>query len=147
MRGWYRLCVWRLLLQLFVLSVIFCLIVYLSLRSSSSMEEIAWLPGPIAAWADRHGDLRTFVPYGIAAVLWCWLVRVYCQLRPSIQMSSGVQMICGLLLGASVLFGLLLVTEFWQLFLPKRFASLGDVFWGSIGIVGGIAVGGRRLRK
>ncbi|MDQ8195922.1 hypothetical protein QEH59_15920 [Coraliomargarita sp. SDUM461004] len=136
-----------LVLQFVALSVLFGLIIYLSLRSSPSMGELAWLPGPIADWADRNGDLRTLVPYALAATLWCWCLRCYYLHKPAVQMASEVRLCCGYLLGGFVLLVLLLGTELWQVFLPERHPALGDLFWGSVGIVGGLAVGGWRWSR
>lgn len=39
------------------------LLAYFSLRSSSYLSEIGWLPRRLARWADHHGVLRNTVAY------------------------------------------------------------------------------------
>lgn len=44
-------------------AVVAGLLAYFSLRSSSYLSEIGWLPRQLARWADRHGVLRNTVAY------------------------------------------------------------------------------------
>ena len=117
-------------------------ILYLSLRGSPSLREVCWLPEWLSAWADRHGELRTAVPYCAAGLLCPWLLTRN-QARPAgrrYPMIGDGRLALSLWAAAS-LFALLLLTEGAQLLLPNRFASLADVGWGALGIIGGTSAG------
>ena len=114
-------------------------ILYLSLRGSPSLREVCWLPEWLSGWADRHGELRTAVPYCAAGLLCPWLLTRD-QARPTGRSHPIEHSRLALSLWAAAsLFVLLLLTEGAQLVLPNRFASLADVAWGALGIVVGVA--------
>jgi hypothetical protein len=114
-------------------------ILYLSLRGSPSLREVCWLPEWLSAWADRHGELRTAVPYCAAGLLCPWLL-IRNQARPTGRSQLiGHGRLAPSLWAAASLFALLLLTEGAQLVLPNRLASLADIAWGTLGIVVGVA--------
>jgi hypothetical protein len=114
-------------------------ILYLSLRGSPSLREVCWLPEWLSAWADRHGELRTAVPYCAAGLLCPWLL-IRNQARPTGRSQLiGHGRLVPSLWAATSLFALLLLTEGAQLVLPNRLASLADIAWGTLGIVAGVA--------
>ena len=114
-------------------------ILYLSLRGSPSLREVCWLPEWLSAWADRHGELRTAVPYCAAGLLCPWLlIRNQAQPTGRSQLIGHGRLAPSLWAAAS-LFALLLLTEGAQLVLPNRSASLADIAWGTLGIVVGVA--------
>jgi hypothetical protein len=119
--------------------VLLLAILYLSLRGSPSMRELPWLPGWLSVWADRHGELRTAVPYGAAALMCPWLLQV----DPH-RLAAARRWLYGQALG---LFSALLLTEGAQCFLVHRTASLADIAWGTLGIVlgGALRLLGTRL--
>jgi hypothetical protein len=115
------------------------IILYLSLRGSPSLREVWWLPEWLSAWADRHGELRTAVPYCAAGLLCPWLLTRN-QARAAGRSHPIRDGRLALSLWAAVsLFALLLFTEGAQLVLPNRVTSLADVAWGALGIVVGVA--------
>lgn len=106
------------------------LIAYCSLRSSPTLAEISWLPEWLGAWADKHGELRTGVPFFIVSsyiALESWYgFRASRALPP--------------LMWALAVYGLLCVlglTELIQIWLPQRTASWADIAWGSAGALAG----------
>jgi len=114
-------------------------ILYLSLRGSPSLREVCWLPEWLSAWADRHGELRTAVPYCAAGLLCPWLL-IRNQARPTGRSQLiGHGRLAPSLWAAASLFALLLLTEGAQLVLPNRLASLADIALGTLGIVVGVA--------
>ena len=114
-------------------------LLYLSLRGSPSLREVCWLPEWLSAWADRHGELRTAVPYCAAGLLCPWLLTRN-QARPTGRSQLiGHGRLAPILWAAASLFVLLLLTEGAQLVLPNRFVSLADIAWGTLGIVVGVA--------
>ena len=114
-------------------------ILYLSLRGSPSLREVCWLPEWLSAWADRHGELRTAVPYCAAGLLCPWLL-IRNQARPTGRSHPiGHGRLAPSLWAAASLFALLLLTEGAQLVLPNRLASLADIALGTLGIVVGVA--------
>jgi hypothetical protein len=114
-------------------------ILYLSLRGSPSLREVCWLPEWLSAWADRHGELRTAVPYCAAGLLCPWLLTRN-QARPTGRSHPiGHGRLAPSLWAAASLFALLLLTEGAQLVLPNRLASLADIALGTLGIVVGVA--------
>jgi hypothetical protein len=114
-------------------------ILYLSLRGSPSLREVCWLPEWLSAWADRHGELRTAVPYCAAGLLCPWLL-IRNQARPTGRSQLiGHGRLAPSLWAAASLFALLLLTEGAQLVLPNRVPSLADIAWGTLGIVVGVA--------
>lgn len=46
------------------------LMAFLALRSSPFMQELIWMPRWLAAWADRHWVLRSFVGFFAFGLLW-----------------------------------------------------------------------------
>jgi hypothetical protein len=114
-------------------------ILYLSLRGSPSLREVCWLPGWLSAWADRHGELRTAVPYCAAGLLCPWLLTRNQAPPTGRSQLIGHGRLAPILWAAASLFVLLLLTEGAQLVLPNRLASLADVAWGTLGIVVGVA--------
>jgi hypothetical protein len=122
-------------IALLVLSWLVICIVYFSLRSSPHLLETGWMPDWLGKWADRNGELRTVVPYIFASIIWSTIV-----ISNKGDQTNGASL-SRLILGCSILFGLLVVTELWQLFLPLRSTSWGDIGWGSVGILLGLGFG------
>ncbi len=114
-------------------------ILYLSLRSSSSLREVWWLPEWLSAWADRHGELRTAVPYCAAGLLCPWLLTRNQARAAGCSHPIRDGRLTLRLWAAVSLIALLLFTEGAQLVLPNRVTSLADVAWGALGIVVGVA--------
>lgn len=117
--------------------LILYVVLYLSLRPSPVLMEVAWLPNWLSEWADRHGDLRTGVPYLGASFLICLCVALYDQICPSVMMPASARRITHLILSGGGLFFLLVLTEVIQLWLPQRWPRWQDVFWGGSGILVG----------
>jgi len=113
-----------------LLATLLVLTVYLSLRSSSHMTELGWMPGWLAQWADRNGDARTAVPYFLLALLWA---------RIPVEIEGGRRTF--LLSGIMLMWILLAATEGLQYFLPRRTPSWPDMGWGTAGILTGIVLG------
>jgi hypothetical protein len=114
-------------------------ILYFSLRSSPSLREVWWLPEWLSAWADRHGELRTAVPYCAAGLLCPWLLTRNQARAAGCSHPIRDGRLTLSLWAAVSLFALLLFTEGAQLVLPNRVTSLDDVAWGALGIVVGVA--------
>jgi small-conductance mechanosensitive channel len=110
-------------------------ILYLSLRSSPSLQELPWLPDWLGAWADRHSELRTAVAYFACGLLCPWVGCRRGEADGFVRwLLSKVVLGCGLLI-------VLLLTEGVQFFLECRVASFADIALGALGIVLGIALG------
>lgn len=137
-----RVKLYELLLVGLAVLIAVGLVLYFSLRSSPALSEITWLPRWLADWADRNGNLRTGVPYLGASFLTCWCISLYQQLCPAVMISAGVRYFMHVVLGASVWFILLVLTEFMQLWMSKRWACWQDVFWGGCGILLGVLLWG-----
>jgi hypothetical protein len=85
--------------------------VYLTLRRSSDLRTVWWIPYPIAQWADYHGRTRNLVAYALLATPILILTR-----NRSRQLKW---------LAALGLFGTAL--EYGQLFIPTRWFEWQDI--------------------
>ncbi len=97
-----------------LLGVILGGIAFLLLRPSPFAREVAWIPGPLAAWADGNPNLRTFVvalvANGVALVLF------WGQQRGHRFAVLGVT-------------AALMAFEIAQIVIPGRSFSLADLGW------------------
>lgn len=113
---------------------IFCLllaasVLYFSWIPDPAFSEINWMPGPLSAWADRHGVVRTgvgMIPLGLLIGIFTGLNRG----RGRVLITRMLGMI-----------GLVLISEVGQLFLPQRVFDWRDFLVGSAGGMIGIAAG------
>ena len=98
-------------------------ILYLSLRSSPSLQELPWLPDWLGAWADRHGELRTAVAYFACGLLCPWVGCRRGEADGFVRwlLSKGV-LGCGLLI-------VLLLTEGVQFFWGAAWHRLQILLW------------------
>jgi hypothetical protein len=94
------------------------LAIYLSVKSSSRMETVHWLPHGIIKWADHHGRFCNFPAYALLAL-------------PFMAVCSGLR---NRLRVSLVLILLVASMEVVQLGIPTRHSDLWDVFWGGAGI-------------
>jgi VanZ family protein len=131
---------YRLILVGFLILLSLCLVLYFSLRPSPALSEIVWLPRWLAVWADRHGDLRTGVPYLGMSLLISLCITLYDQALPSVLVPSSARRIAFLVFSCGTLFALLVLTEIVQYWMPQRWARWQDVFWGGTGILVGIFI-------
>jgi glycopeptide antibiotics resistance protein len=92
---------------------------FLSLRSSSAISTVWWIPKFIANWADRHGRFDNFPAYGLMGVPFFLVASTFRR-----QIGSLI-LLC--------LFVVLL--ELAQLAIPTRHCDIGDMFWGSLGLL------------
>lgn len=104
------------------------LIAYLSLRPSPILSEIGWLPDWLTHWADRHGELRTGVPFFVLSSYWA--LEVWWRFHLSASLPALLW-----LLGVYGLGALLGLTELIQIPMPNRHFSWGDISWGMVGSV------------
>ena len=104
--------------------VLIGLIVLASWASDSRMTAQVWVPGWLAAWADRDPNIRTAVPFIPLAFL---LTQGFAWRGYPWPVAWSV-ILCGACLGLS---------EFGQIFLPQRTADMADLMWGGIGILVG----------
>ncbi len=114
----------RLLLQLFRIGCwtagIFGVIcgLYLTLKPSSMLSEVPWLPGGIARWADSYGRFRNFPAYATLALPF----MLVCNGRRA--RARAIRWLA--LFGAAV--------EAAQYFLPTRWCEWQDVAWSWAGL-------------
>ncbi|MEX0326542.1 MAG: hypothetical protein AB3N33_10705 [Puniceicoccaceae bacterium] len=123
------------LLPCAVLAALTAATIYMSIRSSSRMSEIIWIPGWLGQWADQNPDLRTSVPFFLLSLI-C-PVAVGTGKQPS---TNGLNT-RWLLAGYAAIAVLLVTSECSQYFIQTRFLSIGDILWGLFGIAAGICAG------
>jgi hypothetical protein len=92
---------------------------YMTLRPSSVLSEIPWLPGGVASWADSYGRFRNFPAYAILAIPF----MIVCNGRRA--RFRAFRLLA--LFGASV--------EAAQYFIPTRWCEWEDVAWSWAGLV------------
>lgn len=92
--------------------------IYLTLRPSSILSEVPWLPGGLARWADSYGRLRNLPAYAVLAVPF-----MVVSPRPR---SRAISIACLALVGA--------ILEGLQYFLPSRWCEWQDVAWSWCGL-------------
>jgi VanZ like family len=88
---------------------------FLTLRQSSDLCSITWLPhflNPIATWADYHGYLRNVPAYALLALP---VMAIF----PRCKARAGALTVLAFFAAA---------LECFQLFIPTRYFSLGDIF-------------------
>ena len=95
------------------------LAIYLSVKSSSRMEDVHWLPHCITHWADHHGRFCNFPAYAILAL-------------PFLALVSGTR---NRLRVSLVLVSLVALMEVVQLWIPTRHSDVWDVIYGGSGIL------------
>jgi hypothetical protein len=111
--------------------------VYLTLRGSSNLRTVSWIPYPIALWADYHGRTRNLVAYALLGVP--VLVR-FREHKKQLQW----------LLALGILGTLL---EYGQLWIPSRWFEWQDIALSLAGlaaawIIGeGIRLALRKIRR
>lgn len=112
-----------------VLFVAGCLlaIIFLSWRPSPHISEVVWLPAGLAEWMDSPDwqDIRTGIPFALLGGI-CGFKRM-----------SGREILTAVV--CLMLF--VVIVECVQLIVPRRTASIIDVAWGWVGIVGGVFAG------
>ena len=94
------------------------LAIFLSVRSSPTLTTVWWLPHFVSHWADRHGVFRNFPAYAILAV-------------PFLMITPGILQRACVIASLAVVAALLEVIQLW---IPTRFADLGDIFWSWAGL-------------
>lgn len=94
------------------------LAIYLSLKTSSRMTAVHWLPQWITRWADAHGQFRNFPAFALLAAPFLLVVS---QPRRRLLTLAAL--------------GLLIVSlELLQRRLPERSPDVWDVVWGWAGL-------------
>lgn len=91
---------------------------YLSLKASSRMSDVQWLPAGITRWADAHGRFRNFPAFGLIAL-------------PLLLLPSSRRRRCLL---AAALVGMVALLEVFQNWIPARSPDVWDVVWASLGV-------------
>jgi len=110
--------------------------VYLTLRPSSDLRTVWWIPYPVALWADYHGRTRNLAAYAILAMPVLVLVR---DRQAQLKWMAALG-----LLGTAL--------EYGQLFIPTRWFEWQDIALSLAGLasswilVEGLRLGLRRLR-
>jgi hypothetical protein len=111
--------------------------IYLTLRPSSNLRTVDWIPYPIALWADYHGRTRNLAAYALLAVPVLVLFRDH---RTQLKW-MGVLAILGTAL------------EYGQLLIPTRWFEWQDIALSLAGLatswvlVEGFRFGLRRYRS
>lgn len=95
------------------------LAIFLSVRSSPAMMTVAWLPKWVGHWLDQYGRFRNFPAFGMLAIPFLIITPQF------------LQRACIIALLALLVDSLELV----QLFIPTRYADMGDIFWGWAGLL------------
>jgi len=113
-----------------------CSAVYLTLRPSSDLRTVWWIPYPVALWADYHGRTRNLAAYAILAMPVLILIR---DRRAQLKWLAALG-----LLGTAL--------EYGQLFIPTRWFEWQDIALSLAGlacswlVAEGLRLGSRRLR-
>jgi hypothetical protein len=111
--------------------------IYLTLRRSSDLRTVGWIPYPIARWADYHGEARNLFAYAILAMPVMVLFRDH-RIQAKWLAALGV-------LGTAL--------EYGQLFIPTRWFEWQDIALSLAGLasswvlVEGYRGGSRALAK
>jgi hypothetical protein len=95
------------------------LAVFLSVRSSPAMMTVDWLPKFVANWLDHYGRFRNFPAFAMLAIPFLIITPKF------------LQRACIIALLAILIDSLELI----QVWIPTRFADLGDIFWGWTGLL------------
>jgi VanZ family protein len=103
------------------------LILAASWSPDSRMTALLWVPGWLAALADRDPNFRTALPFIPLAFLLAWGFAWRGWKWPVM----GSMLVSGACLGAA---------ELGQLFLPARTADVADLMWGAAGIAVGLVL-------
>ena len=120
---------WIRVLAILGLGVLTVLVIWCAIAPTPDMKALAWIPRPLARWADSEPTFRNFPAFVALALVAGLTLRVILE-RTSIRLMSGVAIITGA-------FGTLL--EFLQLWLPQRHFDPEDIIWTIIGAVAGAA--------
>ncbi len=111
---------------------------YMTVRSSSHMSEIAWLPRWIGEWADRNPDARTAVPFFLLALIYPGTVTRLSAGTSKRAILDWLAANCEWLIAGYFGISLFMVgSEFCQFFIDTRDLRLADIWWG----LGGLALG------
>ncbi|MBK1882848.1 VanZ family protein [Luteolibacter pohnpeiensis] len=101
-------------------------VLYFSWIPDPAMGKIHWMPRAIGHWADRHGRLRTGVPFlPLGILLGLYLTRKRAILKWWLLVWLGLTSFVS-------------AAEVGQLFIPRRVFDLRDIFWGSMGSAVGL---------
>lgn len=100
--------------RVIVATVALAVVAYLALRGSPRVSDVAWIPGELGHWADRHGALRNLPAFGLLALFG--------------TMAWGLRKGCGL--AAVFAVGL----EFAQKWMPHRRFDPADIYWSLLGV-------------
>jgi hypothetical protein len=92
---------------------------YLTLKKSSMLQEVWWLPGGVARWADEYGRFRNFPAYAVLAL-------------PFMIAANGRRARFNAFRWLA-LFGA--VVEALQYFIPTRWCEWQDVAWSWAGLL------------
>ena len=95
------------------------LAIYLSVKSSSRMEDVRWLPHWITQWADHHGRFCNFPAYAILAF-------------PFLALCSGTRTRLRVSFLLIFLVALMEVVQLWR---PTRHSDVWDIIYGGSGIL------------
>jgi hypothetical protein len=110
----------------------------MSVRSSSHMMEIIWIPDWLGAWADRNPDSRTAVPFFLLSLICPVAIKKGSKARQ--KAAEGIDTL-RLMLGYVSIAVLLWATEGAQYFIQTRDLNIADILWGMIGLFAGGVVG------
>jgi hypothetical protein len=104
---------------------------YLSLRTSSALGTVGWLPHGVARWADAHGRFDNFPAYGLVGLPLFLLVT---SCRRQLAVFVG-------------LIGFIALLEFAQRAIPTRHCDVWDLIYGGLGLATAwaVAAGGGKL--
>lgn len=109
------------------LGVLAILVIWCALAPTPDMKALAWIPQPVARWADSEPTFRNFPAFAALALVAGLAVRVLVGIL-SIQLVAAVAIVTSV-------FGVLL--ELVQLVLPRRHFDPEDIVWTIIGAVAG----------
>lgn len=113
----------------FLLLGLLASVFYFSWLPDPALAHVKWLPAGLTSWADRHGRLRTAVPFaGLGLLAGLALAR------------QGQPMLVWLRVWL-LLAGVVVAAETGQLLIPRRVFDWRDIGWGMIGSLAGLFPG------
>jgi VanZ family protein len=117
-------------LLVILFTLVIGIILYFSWIPDNNLAHTGLLPAWLARWTNRHGNLRTAVPYFLLGFLYEMLMHG--------KLNTWTKRLAVW----AILSILVIITEIVQLYIPGRYPSFADIFWGSTGTIGGMLAGG-----
>ena len=112
----------------FAFVLFFVAIGYLSLKPDPRIEQVLWIPGPMAQWFDRHDEWKNLVGFG------AWGLLGFLAWPLGLEIPQVSPRNRRVLLGL-VFFLVLVVLEGFQTRLQNRSCDPRDIVAGALGIV------------